>query len=222
MRWLVVGGLAALVALIVLWRLTRDLTAPPPPSEPVAAFESTNPQAPSLPSSRDPSQPTRLRNPQIEPPVVRIPQPAPLDRPSSSEVATEIPDAPPDVGKAMRSTLRRQVDSIDPYISECVARANNRGAKISGRAALTVLITLDKEKGKVRVTEVGIEPIDTNIEDVPLLNCLRDAGKRMQLEDLPDGVTSIQATHEVSLDGGSITNHTLSAMEMLPAGAAPP
>ena len=207
----------------VLWRMTRDI------SSVEAADPHPKPTALAVPAdaeSKPAPGPVASRDARIAPAAVATPR---APQKTSGSGPTVEPVVEIDAGvvdpndtptrREMLGLLKRQVDAIDGYVSDCVTKSNKLGVKASGAAALT--LRFEHVKKKSVVVDVAVEPIDTTVKDQPLLDCLRDTGKHMVL-DLPDDVTAVTATHQVDLDGGAIADHRLTALEVKQLGAPPP
>ncbi len=203
-----------------LWRMTRDIDA-------VEAAD-PHPRATVEPAHGDAQEeaaPVATRDAKIAPATVA--RPAPRHPTTPGGPAVELPPPPeakpvdslPPVKRDIKNQLKKQVDAIDGFVSDCVARSAKAGVKPTGAAALT--LRFEHVKQKVMVVDVAIEPIDTTVKDQPLLECLRDTGKKMQL-DLVDEVTAVTATHQVDLDGGGIVDHRLTAFDVKQVGDPPP
>jgi len=212
------GGILLLGLGFVLWRLTRDIDEveaadPPPKTSAEPAHPKTEDSSPAPVAARD------ARIPQVAVAKPRSQQPSPIATPAPAIDPAPAPDPMPPTSRAIKNQLRKQLDAIDGYVSDCVNRAAKSGSKVTGAAALT--LKFEHWKQKTVVTEVAIEPIDTTIKDQPLLECLRDTGKKIVL-DMPDDVNIVTATHQVDLDGGAVTDHRLTALEVKHPGDPPP
>ena len=222
---LAVGGVVVLALLLGLWKLTRDLDPPE-----VMTTASGSAPAPNVPVATDDTpHAAPVRDGKIP---IAAARPAPIAEsrggPSLPGAAVGIGpiEAPPDadelppVNRAIKNLLRKQVDAIDQYVADCVAKSVKAGNKVTGVAALLVTFRRGEFKGD-RVVDVGIEPIDTTLKDPKdqvLMDCLAATGKKMEL-DLPDGVTEVTATHEIHLDTGALTDHRLSAFGVKTPGS---
>lgn len=214
------GGLAVLAILAVLWKAVHD-DAPAEVATVVAPSGPTAPVIESIPRGVPLPRDARI------PSVAARPAPLAESRPSASGpslapsggAADVTPDADslPPTNRAVKNLLRKQVDAIDQYVSDCVTKSAKAGNKLSGVAALTVAFRRGEFKGD-RVVDVAVEPIDTTIKDQALLDCLAATGKKMEL-DLPEGVVEVTATHQVDLDGGAMTDHKLSAFAVKNPGS---
>jgi hypothetical protein len=215
----ILGGIVLLGLGFVLWRMTRDIdeveAADPHPK---AAVEPAHPK-----TDDSPAAPVAARDARIPQVATRTPAPQPLPSttpaPAIEPPAAPVPDTMPPTSRAIKNQLRKQVDAIDGYVSDCVTRAAKSGSKVTGAAALT--LKFEHWKQKTVVTEVAIEPIDTTIKDQALLECLRDTGKKMVI-DMPEDVNVVTATHQVDLDAGAVTDHKLTALDVKHPGDPPP
>lgn len=206
---------------VLLWQMTRETDevaaagAPPakhaPPAPPPPAQESATPVR-SAKIATPPQQTVSARTPQ------RAPQ---GDTPAlAPDPAKADPDPP--ARKELKYQLKKQIDAIDGYVSDCVTKAAKAGSKPKGAANL--LLKAARVKGKTVILETSVEPLDTTIKDPadqPLLDCLAATSRKMQL-DLPEDAVTILATHQVDLDGGAVVDHKLTALYVNPQDVPPP
>jgi hypothetical protein len=215
---IILGGVVLLGLGFVLWRMTRDIDTveadPPAKTAVEPAHPKTDDGSPAPVAARD----ARIPSAAVAKP--RTTQPASgTPAPSIEPAAAPAVDPMPPASREIKNQLRKQVDAIDGYVSDCVNRAAKSGSKLTGAAALT--LKFEHWKQKTVVTEVAIEPIDTTIKDQALLECLRDTGKKMVI-DMPDDVNIVTATHQVDLDAGAVTDHRLTALEVKHPNDPPP
>lgn len=218
---MIIGAVLVLGAGFALWRMTKDISsvdADPPKaktSQTAARPEATTDEAapaPATPATRD------ARIPQPSAVTPRSPTKTPGSAAPTIDVGSGSGSAAPVSHARMveieiKRQLVRQIDALEGAVSDCMAKT--KGAKLTGASAVTLKI--ERVKDQAAVTEFAVEPIDTTIKDTALNNCLAATGKKIAI-DLPDGVTEITATHQVNLDGGSVTGHDLTAFEFKPWG----
>ncbi|MCX5743806.1 MAG: hypothetical protein NT062_15045 [Proteobacteria bacterium] len=120
--------------------------------------------------------------------------------------------------RGVKTSLRRQTDAIDSYVSDCVAKTPTQ---LSGTAHLTVAFAR-APNGKVTVTSVGIDTeVPPTFGNATLLHCLQETGKRM-LPDIPDDYVTVTAKHQVDLQNGNLIEHELSAFDVWRPGETEP
>jgi len=166
-----------------------------------------------------------VRTGKLDTPVIAQPVPdrAGGESPSigSSEVApvdasTEVPHTP--AVRAVKNSLRKQVDAIDSYVADCVGKTPT---KATGTAHLTVEFAR-APNGKVTVTTTGVDAeVPAQYDNTTLLTCLHETGKRMA-PDIPEDFVRVTAKHQVDLEDGTLVGHKLSAFEVYEPNAAEP
>lgn len=214
-RLLAVVSLVVLGALFALWRMTREITSVQAADERPAKQVTTPVNDPAPIASGTPVAP-RSRSPELGPAIAakRTPIYSPATSAEPAEPTDAGPPDAPDVSPLRRQLItdgRRGMDAIDGFVSDCVRVAVKAGRKPTGIASLTLKI--EQVKGKRVVTQVAIEPIDTTLKDQPLLECLRDTGRKFEIE-IPEGMSAVTATHLVDLDNGAVNDHRLTTIDL--------
>lgn len=132
------------------------------------------------------------------------------------DASTEVPYSP--AVRAVKNSLRKQVDAIDSYVADCVGKTPT---KANGTAHLTVEFAR-APNGKVTVTTTGVDTeVPAQYDNATLLTCLHETGRRM-LPDIPEDFVKVTAKHQVDLENGGLVGHKLSAFEVYAPNATEP
>jgi len=213
------AGLLVLGAVVGLWMVMRD-------DAPVAAPTSGSGQVATSVGSSAPSAPSRVtpggaaRTGTIGVPAIRRPTTGPAP---SAGAAPAAPAAEGSDDKALTAkppmylALREIVVETEPLIVDCVDQAHKRGKKLDGAAAFG--FTLAREGDKVILTSTNIE--FAGFADPATAECMRDAAKKIELDSLPEGVTSVTAFRKVTLKDGVLEENAVSDYSTYPPTRTP-
>ncbi len=219
----IVALLALGVGLFILTRGNADANAT------TTGPRSTGSDRIAAPGSADPEAavPTTpgVRTGKLDTPVIAQPVP---DQPRGDSPAIGSSEAVPvdastevahsGAERAVKNSLRKQVDAIDSYVADCVGKTPTAS---NGTAHFTVEFAR-APNGKVSVTATGVDTeVAAQYDNTTLLNCLHETGKRM-LPDIPEDFVKVTAKHQVDLENGSLVGHKLSAFEVYAPNATAP
>jgi hypothetical protein len=217
-RLLAVLGIAVLALLGGLWfKLRQDVApaatdAPPVVHAPAHVDQGpahTPPRATTGPSAR--SRITMPRTPS---------RPAPV-APTASSGAPSIPAAPIDDATADKMLFHRSLDEqvglSEPQLVECLEKATKSGAKVDGTTAVSFTIAKGAN-GKLGVEATGVEYSSI---DPGATSCIRDVGKTLTFDALPEGADRVIAYRKVVVKDGKIVENWMTEFAENP-GEQPP
>ncbi len=204
---------AALVALLVgLWLMIRrdEAAVLTPHDVPSATAEVTQPPATGARTGSAAAIPLVRPAP---PPVTQLaPDPG---------LPTEPPPPPVEDAARKRPTFKKalgeQVLATESLIAECSQQAMNAGIKLTGETAVSFTMAQHAD-GKIVLESTGVEY--DSINNSPMIECIRDAAKQINLETLPDGAEAIIGYRKVRLKDGAVVENRMSEYSVV-RGIAP-
>jgi hypothetical protein len=201
---MVAGGMALLVALVVLWQSTRSEAVAPTPAPSAEQSAAPAPASASTPATGAPA--SRAAPPR--PGAVPVPGRRAIGPASSEPTAEEAPRPAVDDGQNLQfgsKQLHAQTRAVEPLVRECVDKAVIAGTRPSGTALLTYIVA--KKGDKLVIDHTGYDEEKTTLQHATLLECLHQTAKAMTFEGLPRDAQEIYAARRVVLVDGKITEY---------------
>jgi hypothetical protein len=218
MRLLGLLALVMIAALGGLWFMTRDDASAKSPTASTRkdAPAKTERAAPSTPSPASPSARSGTIIPRTQP--KRSPDATGASSGGGAAPAVEAAqDVPAEKPVAWRRTLDEQIGLSEPQLVECVEKSIKQGGKVDGTTAVSFTIA-KKPDGKLGVEATGIEYSSI---DQATTDCIRDVGKGLTFDALPEGAEKVIAFRKVVVKDGKITENWLTEFANNPHLPAP-
>lgn len=211
---LIAGGIALLVAVIVLWRMTRvphDLRAGVPSSE----VPTTDVHAEVAGGTKPTGTPATARRTGTIP-VPKPGEPAPAA--GTNAPANDSPVLTPggDTGEKKRvpiaslPVLREAVATLDGAVADCVHRF---GQGVSGTANLSFIVAANKNK--VEIESTGVIEDGTTITNEDLLACMHKTAQSLKFPFVADA-QAVFARRVARVDNGKLVDQHIVNFSYIP------